>query len=530
MGCCASTARFAEGDVSKKKRVDLDVRPYPILFKNYDYTSDGPNETSPGGSPYFGKPGGGEKSMGDWIKKRRKQLKKRERKLRADYFNQLIKKADDNLINEYNKLIDTLGFPSEAIQTEQPAGIKKEYQPQNTYGNYKRMSGANKELQQIAYDILSKHRNQPYGFSVPFEYDGKKYLGVIEEHDGGNVPGKHPGVSLFIEKPKAQGLNPNLQGLAQQLIELAKREGIQLIITSGYRSNEEQEKLYQQGRTTKGPVVTHAKPGSSKHNHGLAFDVAPLDKNGKPHWPEDEALWEKIGRIGESLGLKWGGRWAGFKDRPHFELAAMQSGRGLTTKLAGKVWYHGSPFYGIEDDFSNFKGVGGVLFLAPDKAQAIEYAKGNTQNSARFSGEFNPTLYAVAIDEAKLFDLRKPEHQKLYQQFIDISKKTSDDWEDWLPKMSREGFIHSHTNLPAYPFIHQIKKYINNVFDGVLLSEVGTRISAAIFNPQKTARIIDKQSLDIKDKPLQSMASSYDPESWYYNWELNQQNHHSSPV
>lgn len=64
-----------------------------IIFRNYDYTGAGPNETSPGGSPYFGKPGGGEKSMGDWIKKRRKALKKRERKLRADYFNQLIKVA-----------------------------------------------------------------------------------------------------------------------------------------------------------------------------------------------------------------------------------------------------------------------------------------------------------------------------------------------------------------------------------------------------------------------------------------------------
>lgn len=60
-----------------KKRVDLDVRPKPaILFRNYDYTSKGPNATSPGGSPYYGTPGGGEKSMGAWIKKRRKAMKK----------------------------------------------------------------------------------------------------------------------------------------------------------------------------------------------------------------------------------------------------------------------------------------------------------------------------------------------------------------------------------------------------------------------------------------------------------------------
>lgn len=59
-----------------KKRVDLDVRPIGLLFKNYDYTSEGPNKTSPGSGPFRGTPGGGEKSLGDWIKKRRKANKK----------------------------------------------------------------------------------------------------------------------------------------------------------------------------------------------------------------------------------------------------------------------------------------------------------------------------------------------------------------------------------------------------------------------------------------------------------------------
>ncbi len=79
----------------KKKRVDLDIRPYlSPLFRNYDYTSKGPNETSPGGGPYYGTPGGGEKSMGDWIKKRRKALEKRKKKLLAlERRNELIRLA-----------------------------------------------------------------------------------------------------------------------------------------------------------------------------------------------------------------------------------------------------------------------------------------------------------------------------------------------------------------------------------------------------------------------------------------------------
>lgn len=68
----------------KTKRVDLDIRPYPSpMFRNFDYTSDEPNETSPGGGPYHGVPADGEKSMGDWIKKRRKKLEKRRKKLEA---------------------------------------------------------------------------------------------------------------------------------------------------------------------------------------------------------------------------------------------------------------------------------------------------------------------------------------------------------------------------------------------------------------------------------------------------------------
>lgn len=82
---------------SKKKRVDMDVRPYPNpVFKNYDYTSEGPSETSPGGGPYYGSPGGGEKSMKDWIKKRRKALEKRKKKLMAfERFIVLLKISKD---------------------------------------------------------------------------------------------------------------------------------------------------------------------------------------------------------------------------------------------------------------------------------------------------------------------------------------------------------------------------------------------------------------------------------------------------
>jgi hypothetical protein len=58
----------------------------------------------------------------------------------------------------------------------------------------------------------------------------------------------------------------------------------------------------------------------SNHEYGTAFDVVPL-KDGRAWWSAPIEVWTKIGEIGESVGLKWGGRWEGKKqDLPHFEL------------------------------------------------------------------------------------------------------------------------------------------------------------------------------------------------------------------
>ena len=57
----------------------------------------------------------------------------------------------------------------------------------------------------------------------------------------------------------------------------------------------------------------------SNHMTGKAFDAVPL-KDGRLWWNAPEDVWEKIGTIGESVGLMWGGRWPERKkDSPHFE-------------------------------------------------------------------------------------------------------------------------------------------------------------------------------------------------------------------
>lgn len=114
---------------------------------------------------------------------------------------------------------------------------------------------------------------------------------------------------------KIEDLHPKFQPLARRFLDECQNAGHRLIITCGYRSIAEQDDLYAQGRTRPGKRVTCARGGQSWHNYGLAIDVVFI-RDGKADW---DGPWEEIGRIGESLGLIWGGRFKRLVDRPHFE-------------------------------------------------------------------------------------------------------------------------------------------------------------------------------------------------------------------
>lgn len=56
----------------------------------------------------------------------------------------------------------------------------------------------------------------------------------------------------------------------------------------------------------------------SNHMSGKAVDFVPV-KDGKLWWNAPDEVWRVMGEIGESCGLKWGGRWKELPDCPHFE-------------------------------------------------------------------------------------------------------------------------------------------------------------------------------------------------------------------
>ena len=127
-------------------------------------------------------------------------------------------------------------------------------------------------------------------------------------------------------------LHPKVREMAEAQLILCKDKGIDVILTSTYRDKESQDALYAQGRTTPGKKVTNAKGGQSMHNWRVAFDLVPVI-NGKAVWNDDN-LWNRVGEIGESVGLEWGGRWSKFIDKPHLQFT---QGLTLADFNAGKM-------------------------------------------------------------------------------------------------------------------------------------------------------------------------------------------------
>lgn len=125
-----------------------------------------------------------------------------------------------------------------------------------------------------------------------------------------------------------QALHPRLQAKAIELKEKCAEQGIYILFSECVRTKAEQDALYAQGRTTPGEIVTNAKGStySSQHQWGIAVDIyLDMDVDGDGQKSDDAfnnstGLFERIGAIGVSIGLGWGGTWKSIKDRPHFYL------------------------------------------------------------------------------------------------------------------------------------------------------------------------------------------------------------------
>lgn len=132
-------------------------------------------------------------------------------------------------------------------------------------------------------------------------------------------------------------LHPDFRLVVDRFLARCVEAGIMVMVVETYRSQEAHEEDVKNGRswvekskhqnTTKRTI-----PGDARVDiptrlvnlpASLAIDVAPYDQYqlygaDKLQWNADDPVWQRLGEIGESLGLKWGGRWKR-RDMAHFQ-------------------------------------------------------------------------------------------------------------------------------------------------------------------------------------------------------------------
>lgn len=158
-------------------------------------------------------------------------------------------------------------------------------------------------------NVLNKNIGNNYKYDIILD-SGQKLSDITDYNTVERIKKLHPSI-----------IAPTIKFM----LELQDR-GLNVRITQGLRTFEYQNKLYNQGRTTPGNIVTNAKAGYSYHNYGLAVDIVEI-VDGKANW--NSTNWELFGDIGKKYGFEWGGDWKSFVDKPHFQMDYNYSVRDL---------------------------------------------------------------------------------------------------------------------------------------------------------------------------------------------------------
>lgn len=132
------------------------------------------------------------------------------------------------------------------------------------------------------------------------------------------------------ELSRLSGVLPELRMKHDELRRRAEAEGIEFVVPAygGLRTEADQAQLvaWRDQAVAKGlPWYPVAPFGSSFHERGAAFDVKVT-----------KGSLDRLGVLGESLGLRWGGRWTK-ADPFHFELpTTLQKAKDAFLAFAGR--------------------------------------------------------------------------------------------------------------------------------------------------------------------------------------------------
>lgn len=113
-------------------------------------------------------------------------------------------------------------------------------------------------------------------------------------------------------------LQPQFRQRLLTLLDIAReRHGYEVVLLEGYRSPARQTQL-----AALGPATTLAGPQRSRHQAGLAADLAFV-RDGRLQLSERDPwtlqAYRHLGEIATALGLQWGGDWNSLRDLGHVE-------------------------------------------------------------------------------------------------------------------------------------------------------------------------------------------------------------------
>lgn len=112
-------------------------------------------------------------------------------------------------------------------------------------------------------------------------------------------------------------LHPDMRAKAEEFKALCAANNLPVLITETWRSEHDQTELYAKGRTTPGKIVTNCRYPQSPHCWGVAFDFCRNVKG--QEYTNGDGFFQKVGKLGKSIGLFWGGDFKSFVDMPHLE-------------------------------------------------------------------------------------------------------------------------------------------------------------------------------------------------------------------
>lgn len=214
--------------------------------------------------------------------------------LRPDFVSNNVKIVDNGKVKKLKRKPDTISNKDDMdliLNMEDETKLCQE-QLKNELNSQKELEKLIKEQDMDSCKNIKKSKPSN---NVPLQpnyiVDKWTYNNKLSDKDNQDISSK-------IDK-----LHPNMKPYAISFINKCLANNIKLKIVDGFRSFAEQQSYVDRG-------LPAAKPGYSYHNYGLALDVEPTNSSD----------WTTIGKIGESLGFRWGKYFKNPKSEPwHFD-------------------------------------------------------------------------------------------------------------------------------------------------------------------------------------------------------------------